>query len=44
MRETVFTAEATPIVFGPVASEKTGFYLARSGSPSTPPPSQTSTR
>jgi hydroxyacid-oxoacid transhydrogenase len=31
MNETVFTVEATPIVFGPGASKETGFYLRRLG-------------
>lgn len=31
MKETVFTVEATPIVFGPGASEETGFHLGRLG-------------
>lgn len=31
MREAVFTVEATPIVFGPGASEETGFHLGRLG-------------
>jgi hydroxyacid-oxoacid transhydrogenase len=31
MRETVFTVETTPIVFGPGASRETGFHLRRLG-------------
>ena len=31
MSETVFTVEATPIVFGPGASDETGFHVARLG-------------
>ncbi|MEZ5102290.1 MAG: hydroxyacid-oxoacid transhydrogenase [Thermoleophilia bacterium] len=31
MNETVFTVEATPIVYGPGASDETGFHLARLG-------------
>lgn len=31
MNETVFTVEATPVVFGPGAAAETGFHLARMG-------------